>query len=185
MAETAYKPHRWCRAEYERMAEAGVLEPDARIELIDGEILEMAPHGTRHFTAIRLVEESLRTVFGLGYEIRTQGPLALDEGSEPEPDVAVVRGSPRDFRQAHPRTALLIVEVSDTSLGFDRLRKKRVYARNRIPEYWILDLAGERLEVYRAPRDDDYGEKQTLSALEQVIPLAVPDAAVAVSDLLP
>ena len=185
MAETARRPHRWSRAEYERMAEAGVLEPDARIELIDGEILEMAAHGTRHFTAIRLVEDALRTAFGAGYEIRTQGPLAIDERSEPEPDLAVVRGSPRDFREAHPKTALLIVEVSDTSLGFDRVRKKRVYARNRIPEYWILNLRDRTLEVHRSPAANGYTERRVLRAEQGLNPLVTPDTRIEVSDLLP
>ena len=128
MARAAHTPHLWSRSEYERMAEAGIFEPGVRMELIDGEILETAPQGTRHFTAIRLIEDALRSIFGDGWDIRTQGPLAIDDRSEPEPDVAVVHGSPRDFRDAHPDSASLVVEVADTSLGFDRLRKKRLYA---------------------------------------------------------
>ena len=145
MARAAHTPHLWSRSEYERMAEAGIFEPGVRMELIDGEILDMAPQGTRHFTAIRLIEDALRAIFGDGWDIRTQGPLAIDDRSEPEPDVALVRGAPRDFRDAHPDSASLVVEVADTSLGFDRLRKKRLYARTGIQEYWIVDLGAGQL----------------------------------------
>ena len=91
MARAAHTPHLWSRSEYERMAEAGIFEPGVRMELIDGEILETAPQGTRHFTAIRLIEDVLRAIFGDGWDIRTQGPLAIDDRSEPEPDVALAR----------------------------------------------------------------------------------------------
>ena len=185
MARAAHTPHLWSRSEYERMAEAGVFEPGVRMELIDGEILEMAPQGTRHFTAIRLIEDALRAVFGDGWDIRTQGPLAIDDSSEPEPDVAVVRGAPRDFKDAHPASAQLVVEVADTSLGFDRLRKGRLYARNCIPEYWIVDLAAGQLEIYRAPEGEDYADKRILGAADRISPLSTSDAELAVVDLLP
>ena len=185
MARAAHTPHLWSRSEYERMAEAGIFEPGVRMELIDGEILDMAPQGTRHFTAIRLIEDALRAIFGDGWDIRTQGPLAIDDRSEPEPDVALVRGTPRDFRDAHPDSASLVVEVADTSLGFDRLRKKRLYARTGIQEYWIVDLGAGQLEIYRRPEGDDYAEKRILGSGDQISPLAAPDSQLAVSDLLP
>jgi Uma2 family endonuclease len=177
--------HRWSRAEYERMAAAGVLEPDVRLELIDGEVLRMPPQSTRHFTAIRLAEQRLGAVFTAGHDVRSQGPLALDGHSEPEPDIAVVRGSPRDYADNHPVAAVLILEIADSSLGFDRIAKKRLYARNGVPEYWILDLNGGALEVYRDPKGDDFLSKQTIGRDGGIAPLAAPDTLVAVADLLP
>ena len=105
------------------MVEAGVLAPGERAELIDGEVLAMTPQGSLHATAVVLVEEALRAAFAAGYVIRVQMPLALDPSSEPEPDVAVVRGSPRDYRDAHPTSALLVVEVANATLGYDRDQK--------------------------------------------------------------
>ena len=177
--------YRWSRSEYERMAETGVLEPSLRLELIDGEILQMPPQSTRHFTAIRLTERVLSHIFADGYDVRSQGPLAIDGYSEPEPDVAVVEGSARDYAAAHPHKAVLIVEVAESSLGFDRIAKKRLYARNGIPEYWILDLGTNALEVYRDPRGDDFLSKQTMGRDGVIAPLAASQCPIAVADLLP
>ena len=183
--ETMNAPHyRWSRAEYDRAIEAGVFGPDARLELIEGAILAMGPQGSRHFTGIELVVDALRTAFGDGYRVRIQGPLATGEDSEPEPDVAVVAGGARAYRDAHPTTALLVVEVSDTSLHTDRTVKQRLYARCGIPEYWILALPDRCLEVYRDPGADGY-RSVIHRAGESVAPLAHPDAAIAVASLLP
>src|SRR2546427_3694659 len=114
----ALQVRRWTRQEYDRMVEAGVLAPGERAELIDGEVLAMTPQGSLHATAVVLVEEALRAAFATGYVIRAQMPLALDPSSEP--DVAVVRGSPRDYRGAHPTSALLVVEGAEATLGYDR-----------------------------------------------------------------
>jgi Uma2 family endonuclease len=112
-----------------------VFAPDMLVLLIDGEILEMTPQSRAHAVATRAVEEALRAAFPTGYNIQVQMPLALDPAAEPEPDVAVVPGSFRDYLDAHPEHAVLIVEVADTSLEFDRTRKADLYARGRIPEY--------------------------------------------------
>lgn len=133
--------HRFSRAQYEHMVDTGVFGPEDRLELLEGEIIDMAPEKSRHATAIRLLEDALRKVFGYGYDIRSQLPLSLNDLSQPEPDIAVVTGSPRDYRDAHPAHAVLVVEVADTTLAYDRTRKLATYARSGIPEYWILDLA--------------------------------------------
>ena len=112
-------------------------------------------------------------------------PLALDETSEPEPDIAVVVGVPRDYRDAHPTTAVLVVEVSDATLALDRQRKKTVYARRGIKEYWVLNLLEARLEVYRDPKGEDYQDVRSLTGSDKVSPLACPVATIAVADLLP
>ncbi len=128
--------HRFSRVQYERMTEAGVFGPEDRLELLDGEIIDMPPQKSRHATAVTLVAEALRTIFGPGATVRVQLPFCLDDRSEPEPDVAVVPGNPRDYRDAHPSRALLVCEVSDTTLAYDRGRKLAAYARAGIPEYW-------------------------------------------------
>lgn len=183
---------RWTRDEYEKMLEAGVFSPDERVELIDGEILNMTPQKSAHATAIRLTEDALRTAFGAGHDVRTQLPLAIDPYSEPEPDVAVVSGRPRDYRLAHPTMALLIVEVADATLRHDRKRKGSLYARAGVPEYWIVNVLDRRLEVYRDPvlaTKARYGwEYQTVrhyASEQEVTPLGATHARVAVEDLLP
>src|SRR5919198_1146345 len=113
----------WTREEYLKMVEAGVFKPGERVELIEGRNVAMSPQNSPHFTAVSLVEEALRTLFGAGYVVRVQGPLDLSPTSQPEPDIAVVRGTIRDYAGAHPTTALLVVEVSDSTLAFDRGEK--------------------------------------------------------------
>ncbi|MGB5733122.1 MAG: Uma2 family endonuclease [Thiohalocapsa sp.] len=185
MAAIAHQPHLWTRAEYERLIETGGLHPDARLELIDGEILDVAAQKSRHSTAVQLVNDVLRNVFVTGFTVRSQLPLALDDYSEPEPDVAVVIGATRDYRDAHPGTALLIVEVADSSLTFDRGRKLALYARNGIEDYWILDVQAESLEVYREPLGDHYRQRQVLGTGDGIAPLHATDTAISVADLLP
>ena len=114
---------------YERLIDKGVFTPDDRIELIDGLMLVSEPQSSSHFTAVRLVALALARAFGKGWDVRTEGPIALDDDSEPEPDVAVVRGGPRDYAEAHPADPVLVVEVSLTSLAFDREHKASLYAR--------------------------------------------------------
>lgn len=182
----------WTREEYLKMAEAGVFAPGERVELIEGEIIKMTPQKGPHMTGVTLVSEELRRAFGKGCVVRVQGPIALGPLSEPEPDVAVVRGSPRDYRDAHPTAALLVVEVSDTTLVLDRQQKAGLYARAGIPEYWILNLLERVLEVYRdpAPIPDHplgygYRSSERLDASASVVPLGVSATAIAVADLLP
>ena len=185
MAEPNVTLHRWTRAEYDRMVEAGVFHPEARLELVEGEIVNMTPQGSFHSTITQLLNEALRAVFGKGFTVRVQMPLAIDERSEPEPDIAVVAGAPRDYLNAHPETALLIVEVADTTLGFDRIRKKRLYARNGIRDYWIVDINAARLEVYRDPVADDYASKVSYGRGDRIRPLAATGSPLEVAELLP
>lgn len=185
IAEHPANLHRFSREQYERMIDAGVFGPDDHLELLDGEVIGMAPQKSRHATAVLLVEGALRKAFGDCATIRVQLPLSLSESSEPEPDIAVVAGSPRDYRDAHPATALLIVEVSESTRGYDRGRKLAAYARAGIPEYWILDVVAETLEVCRGPLGEDYAERRILAAGDAVAPQAAPEATIIVTDLLP
>ncbi|MBI4278267.1 MAG: Uma2 family endonuclease [Armatimonadetes bacterium] len=181
---------RWTRDEYYRLLEAGVLTEDDPVQLIQGEIVQMGPQGTVHATSTRLVAEALRTAFGPGFEVRTQLPLTLGTDSEPEPDAAVVTGGPRDYRDHHPRTALLVVEIADTTLEFDPTRKGLLYSGAGISEYWIVNLVQGSLEVYRDPQvapegQPGYRSRIVLDPSAEVTPLARPSARIRVSDLLP
>ena len=177
--------YRLSRAEYDRAVEAGAFEPDAQLELIDGELLAMTPEGSRHAAVIQLVAARLRQVFDSGFDVRIQHPLAADDYSEPEPDVAVVPGAIRDYMDAHPTSAVLVVEVSNESLHRDRTVKQRLYAASGIPEYWIVALPDHRLEVYRDPAEDGYRAVSQHPAGDRVAPLARPGREILVDDLLP
>ena len=183
---------RWKRVEYERMVDCGVLGSGDRVELIDGLLLVAEPQSSPHYTAIMLVERALARAFGDGWVIRAQAPVALDDASEPEPDVAVVRGSIRDYSTAHPAEPILVVEASVSSLAFDREHKGSLYARAGRPEYWIVNLVDRVLEVYRGPIADSsapfgwrYDQREVLGGSARVTPLAAPRSSIAVAQLLP
>jgi len=168
------------------MIKAGIFGPDERIELVEGEIVEMSPQDPPHSSGVRLVEEALRRVFPAGFDVRAQLPLVLDDGSEPEPDLAVVPGTIRDYLTNHPSTAILVVEVAHSTLDYDRHRKGRIYARAGIPEYWIVNLVDRVVEVYREPQSDGtYAVVQRLGEADTVSPLAKPTAWIELSALLP
>lgn len=182
---------RWTRDEYYRMGEMGMFEGQ-RVELIGGEIVVMSPQNPPHFAEIKRVETQLTFVFGHGYWIRVQGPLSLGLDSDPEPDLAVVKGSVDDFSNEHPSSALLIVEVSDTTVEFDRGRKASLYACAGIADYWIVNLRESQLEVYRNPmRDRDqpfafrYSSATILKPGRKIAPLAKPKSVLSVGKLLP
>ena len=160
------RTHRLTVDEYYRMAEVGVLAPDARVELIEGKIIDMAPIGSRHAAAADLLAERFIQALGGSALVRVQGPVRLGPRSEPQPDISLLK--PRDDRYAksHPTAAdvLLLVEVSDTSLQFDREIKARLYARHGIPELWIADLNDERLHIFRTPREGDYADVSAVRA---------------------
>jgi Uma2 family endonuclease len=186
------RTRRWSRAEYGRLIDAGILREDDPIELVDGQLIVREPQHTPHAVATGLVAEALRRAFGRGWCVRIQLPIALDPHSEPEPDVAVVRGAPRDFLDDHPSRPSLIVEVSGESLRLDRVTKAGLYARARVREYWIVNLGAHALEVRRRPvrcagwpYGWRYGRVTVLRAGDVVSPLAAPRARIRVADLLP
>lgn len=183
---------RWTRAEYERLIEAGVFGPGEPLELLGGELMVSEPQGSAHYTAIGLVEDALRAALGPGWLVRSQGPIALDEDSEPEPDIAVIRGARRDYSQEHPSRPALVVEVAESSLALDREYKGSLYAGAGIADYWILNLVERALEVYREPIADPatrfgwrYASTEVLAPGSSAAPLAAPASRISVSDLLP
>jgi Uma2 family endonuclease len=192
MAPVVFKTRRWRRVEYERLIETGFFQPGDPIELVGGQLIVAEPQGSRHFAAVQAMEEALRRVFGQGWQVRGQGPLALDEESEPEPDVAVVPGSFRDYVAGHPSRPALVVEISESSLALDRDHKGSLYARAGITDYWIVNLLDQTLEVYRDPGPDPaasfawrYRSVEVRRREAAVSPLALPGANIRVSDLLP
>lgn len=186
------RTRRFSRAEYERLIELGVFQPGEAIELIGGELMVAEPQGAAHYTAIVKTARALEAAFGPGWHVRTQGPIGLDDDSEPEPDVAVVSGAPDDYSRAHPSRPVLTVEVADSSLAADRERKGGLYARAGLPEYWVLNLVDRVLEVYREPTPDSavpfgwrYARLEVFDASASVIPSATLVPSIAVSQLLP
>jgi Uma2 family endonuclease len=192
MATYPVRTRRWTRAEYDRLIGIGVFAPDEPLELLGGELIVSEPQSSAHYTAIGLVEDALRAALEPDWLVRSQGPLELDDDSEPEPDVAVTRGDRRSFRHRHPARPALVVEIADSSLAFDRDRKGSLYARARLNDYWIVNLVDRVVEIYRRPVPDPsapfgwrYASKEVLSAESSVELLEVPGARIRVRDLLP
>jgi Uma2 family endonuclease len=181
---TPIEIRRWTREEYEKMIDAGIFPPETRAELVDGEIYSMTPQKSRHAATISAIEEVLRSVFHSGYHVRLQLPLALDPSSEPEPDLAVVPGSWRDYLDAHPSSPVLVVEIADSSLEYDRGKKGQIYAGSGIAEYWIVNLRDRCVEVYREPSARAYRFSKRFMPGESIIPLKAPEAIIPVADLL-
>lgn len=189
LAEPA--PHRWTREEYYKIGELGFFD-GKRVELIEGEVIEMSPVYSPHVTSIVVTADVFRLAFGKGWVIREEKPISLGESSDPEPDIAIVAGKARDYKDAHPTTAALVVEVSDSSLTYDRNEKASLYAKSGIKDYWIVNLQDRQVEVYRRPIADDsaefgfsYATKMIFKEGDSVTPLARSKAKIAVSDLLP
>jgi Uma2 family endonuclease len=187
------RPYLWTRDDYYRMLEVGLFE-GKRVELIEGQVIEMSAMKSPHATALSLVAEALRPVFADECFIRVQSPLRMTLGTEadPEPDIALIEGNIRDYANEHPSTAWLVVEISETTLKYDRNRKASIYARAMIDEYWIVNLKQRQLEVYRhstqdaiAPLGFKYRDKLILKAGDTVSPMMKPEAVIAVADLLP
>ncbi len=192
MNQDTIRIRRWTRCEYDRMIDRGVFGPDDRIELLDGLLVVKEPQDTPHAAAIDLVADALRRAFGPGWLVRAQAPVAAGRRSQPEPDVYVVPGGPRDYLREHPTRPALVVEVAHSRLRLDRTRKAAIYARAGVGDYWILNLVDRVLEVHREPARLDtprhgwgYRSIQTLGANENVSPLAAPVARILVADLLP
>jgi Uma2 family endonuclease len=184
------RTRRWSRVEYDRLIEHGFLDEDEPIELLDGLLVVKEPQGSRHVTAVGLVAETLRIAFGPRWFVQVQCPIALDDRSEPEPDVCVVGGALRDYRDALPTRPALVVEVAESGLRIARGRKATAYARAGIDDYWIVNLGSRALEVHRDPMRPKgsharYRSIQALGANDTVSPLAMPSAQIAVADLLP
>src|SRR5262245_41919134 len=180
-------PARVTREQYFALVDRGVLAEDDRVELLEGVIVAMAPEGPRHAGVGELVAGALRAALGDRAHVRTAHPFDASAWSVPEPDVAVVPGKARDYLDHHPSAAHLLVEVAESSLPQDRLTKAPIYAAAGIPEYWIVNLRQEHVEVHRSP--ETAARRYTVVEIarrgSRVALAAFPDASVAVDDLLP
>lgn len=194
------RPWRITRDVYYRLGDLGVFD-GKRVELIRGEVIEMSPINAEHANAVGFVADALLLVFALGYHVNVQQPISIlgsQLGSEPQPDVTVIPGprpkSAAGAPAAHPTCAALLVEVADTTLFYDTTTKAQLYAEAGVPEYWVLDLGGRQLHVYRDPQPlplppdlaaAAYRTLDVLGPADTVSPLAAPSASVRVADLLP
>jgi len=166
------RPHRLSVDEYYRMAEVGLLSPDDRTELIEGEIIDMPPIGSRHAVAATLLPKRIIRALGDSADVRVQLPIRLLPRSEPQPDVAVVKPRSDAYRRAHPTAedVHLLIEVSDATLRYDLEVKARLYATHGIREYWVVDLVNRRVVRHRAPRGAQYAQVDSLDTGELELP---------------
>ena len=172
--------------EYYRMVEAGILHEDDRTELLEGKIIEMAAMGSRHAGCINKLNKRFSRQLDDQAVISIQNPVRLSLSSELQPDVMLLRPRPDDYAESHPEPAdvLLLIEVSDTTLRYDRDTKLSLYAKAGIPEVWIFDLEGARLLVHRIPSADGYEQVFTFRAGSAVAPAAFPELSLNVEDIL-
>ena len=184
--DTLVRRRRFTVDEYECMGRAGILHEDERVELIDGEVIEMPPIGPGHAGDTKQLNQLFSSRLGARAIVSVQDPIRLPPGAEPEPDIALLVPRPDFYRAAHPGpdAVLLIVEVADTSLAYDRDVKVPMYAAAGIPEVWVVDVAGERVLVYREPHAGGYRQTTTVERGGVIAPAAFPDLVLRVDEIL-
>jgi Uma2 family endonuclease len=171
---------------YHRLAEAGILGEDDRVELLDGQIVQMTPIGADHAASVDALTRLLVRAVGDAAIVRVQNPIVLDPRSEPQPDLALLRPHPTQYHSAHPSAGdiLLVIEVADSSLAFDRKVKLPYYAAAGIPEAWLVDLEHDTVEVHRQPSAEAYTEVQMLGRGETLRPNLIAEATIPINDVL-
>jgi Uma2 family endonuclease len=184
--DVSYKTRRFTTDEYDHLTEIGFLGEDDRVELLEGEIVEMPPMGNRHSSCIARLTRVLQPKLGDSALLWAQMPVRIDDRSKPEPDAALVRFDPNFYASGQPTAAdvLLVIEVADSTLGYDRSRKGPVYARGGIPDYWLVDLNAERVEVFREPAGEHYQSVQVFRRGERISVLALPGLELTVDEIL-
>ncbi|EAR21580.1 Uma2 family endonuclease [Nitrococcus mobilis] len=177
--------HRLTTADYHKMGAAGIFRPTDRVELIEGEIIDMAPIGSAHAGIVALLNNRLVPAMAGQAIINVQNPVVLGEHSEPQPDLSILKPRPDFYRNSHPTPAdiMLLIEVAETSIDFDREIKLPLYARHDVPEVWLVDLRQKVLTMHRTPIEDMYRETLQPSDLTRVVSLKLPQAALDLSDL--
>ena len=171
---------------YHRLAECGILGEDDRVELLDGQIVEMTPIGPRHAFCVDRLNRLLSRIAEDSAVVRVQNPVTLGSRTEPEPDIALLRLPLERYRQAHPQPGdlLLVIEVADTSAEYDREVKIPLYSRASIPETWLVNLPGEQIEVYRNPRPEGYAATRTAGRGDHLTPLLLAHVTLRVDEIL-
>jgi hypothetical protein len=183
---TAVAPHRFTVHDFHRMGESGILTETDRVELIEGEIVEMTPIGARHASTVKRLIHLFSRHLGEQGIVGAQDPIVLGDLSEPQPDIVVLRPRQDFYAAGHPGPGdvFLLVEVADTSQTYDRRVKLPLYARHGIPELWIVDLAAEVIEVYREPVGEAFQVAEVAGRGEQVRPAEIAGLVLAVDDVL-
>lgn len=172
--------------EYYKMAEAAILGPDERVELLAGEVIEMAAIGSRHAFCVDEFSERLAPLaLGGRARVRTQNPIRLDQENHPQPDIAVVVRSSYEDEHPGPEDVFLLIEVADSTVGFDRRHKLPLYAMHGIPEVWLSDVNARNIEVHDEPMAAGYGRVRVFGPEETVTPVAFPDVVISVADVIP
>jgi Uma2 family endonuclease len=183
--DLAEHAHLFTVDEYYRMGEAGILGEDDRIELIEGRLVDMAPIGSTHAGVVIQLTALISAALAGRAFLSTQNPIRLGRRSEPQPDVAILRLRDDFYRKAHPtpKDVLLLIEVADSTIRYDREVKIPLYARHGIPEVWLIDLQQQRLEIYLQPSPDGYRQTIRPANDERIAPTLLPDVIVALADL--
>jgi Uma2 family endonuclease len=178
--------HRFTVDDYYRMAQAGILDEDSRVELLDGEIIDMPPFGPDHGGTVNRVARFFFEKLGRAAVIQVQNPVRLSQRSEPQPDVSLLKPREDLYQRSHavPQDILLLVEVADTTLERDRRGKLPLYARAGVAEVWLLDVPGRNITIYRQPAGDAYAQTTRHAGDERFSPLAFPALSVGIADLL-
>ncbi len=158
----ATRPHRFTVDDYHRMVAAGILSENSRVELVKGQIVDMAPIGAPHLNMVIRLTRILSAILEDRGLLSVQNPIRLDHGSEPQPDVAVLKPRPEEYETQTPHAAdtLLVIEIAETSLNEDRDVKAPLYAESGIPEYWIINIVDRLVEVYRQPHNGLYSQRR-------------------------
>ena len=185
MPQTQPSPYRFSVEEFYKLGEVGIFHPRDRVELLDGEIIVMSPIGLRHVQAVSWINECLVEQHRRRYMVSPGNPVWLNEHSEPQPDMMLVPRVRKLERHPRPEDVFLLVEVSDTSLAYDRERKFAAYAKAGVREYWIVNLQQDIFEVFRQPADGKYQVALTFAPGQTLSPLAFEDVTVPVADIIP
>ena len=185
--DTIYNLRLWTVEEYHRMAETGILDNWEHVELLEGKIIWMSAKGTAHRSAVARTDRLLQKRLGDFAMISVQDPITLNDRSEPEPDIAVVKIDPLDYADHHPvpSEVYLIIEVADSSLKFDCETKSKAYAQAEIKDYWVMEVVERQLYIFREPTSDGYKSKVVLGEQETISPLQFPDLQIGVKEILP
>ena len=172
--------------EYKRMAETGILSEDDRVELIEGEIVETSPIGSRHAACVRRLDALFNRMLGETAQVSAQNPILIDDYSQPEPDVALLKPRPDYYSEEHPaaRDVLLVVEVADTSVEYDRQVKAPLYARAGVGEMWLVNLQEDAVEVYTRPENGAYRDRKQFKRGDSISLTVIPGLTVGVEDIL-
>jgi Uma2 family endonuclease len=167
----------WVVADYHQMIESGILTPNCPVELLEGRIIRISPQRPFHASSVHRTNKYLSKLLGNRAEVRIQSPITLGDDSEPESDIAVVSTDINEYADRHPapKDIYLLIEVADTTLTKDRQLKSRIYAKNLVPEYWILDLQNRQVYIYRSPAGDKYQIELVLKSEENTSIQAFPD----------